>query len=595
MAILLSIPVAQAVPVGMDDQLVEFDDLLNSNELSRYSRDLFGSVISAVRSGDHPKAKLLIRRMLAKYPEHPLAWEFDGTLKLLDGDIKAAERSLVKSLTYMPERASARAKMGLVRLTQNNTDSARKLFQETLSQDPHNWIAHRYLAKLADAEGNTRLAVEHYQRIVKPEAGEFTQLHAAYARDLAKLKRYDNMVALLEPLTSSKTDPELTLLLSEAYLSQGNIEAARQQLEKAKNISPDNLRIQLLSAIDQRLTGQAEQSVKQLQLLIGKDNDNALFHYHHALALLKLDKSEQALTAFDNAVAKSPHTSSLRVMLAREFEQLGQPEKVISTLEPLVKTQARKDVAYILIQAYVNAGKWSKALIQTEGLIEKHADFVPARLLKIQVLRGLQKHVNAETYAQQTVSQFPSSVEALKVYTQLLSQNKNPQQTLRQLKLVAEEHPENRMLALMLANQYQANKQPQQAEKIYRTLLTETPGNAGLLNNLAIALSEQTGKLDEALVLAQQAHENAPDTAAITDSLGWVLHLTNHHSQALEMLNLALKQQPELFEAQCHLGLSLYQQGSENVELLKQCLQPALNERLQVLAMQALGQKTVDK
>ena len=202
---LLMLPQAYAIPIGMDDQLVEFDDLLNSKELSVYSRDFFGSVVSAVHAGDRKKAKLLVKRILSAYPEHPIAWEFDGTLKLLDGDLKGAERSLIKSLTYMPERAITRAKMGVVRLAQNNPDEARRLFQETLSQDPDNWIANRYLARLADAAGDFQQAIEHYRSIVKPSAGEFSLIHAAYARDLARLKRYDEMVKLLEPLTINTT------------------------------------------------------------------------------------------------------------------------------------------------------------------------------------------------------------------------------------------------------------------------------------------------------------------------------------------------------------------------------------------------------
>jgi predicted Zn-dependent protease len=588
MIMLLMLPQADAVPIGMDDQLVEFDDLLNSKELSVYSRDFFGSVVSAVHAGDRKKAKLLVKRILSAYPEHPIAWEFDGTLKLLDGDFKGAERSLIKSLTYMPERAITRAKMGVVRLAQNNHDEARRLFQETLSQDPDNWIANRYLARLADAAGNFQQAIEHYRSIVKPSAGEFSLIHAAYARDLARLKRYDEMVELLEPLTINTTNPERSLLLAEAYMSQGNIKAARQHLKKAKQISVDDPRIQLLSAIEQRLTGQAQQSAEQLKQLIAKNSTNSLFYYHYGLALLKQDQSDQALSAFGSAVVYSPESSSLRVMLAREFEALKQPDRVIKTLEPLVKTQAKKDVVYILVQAYADSGKWRKALIHAENLIERFPEFVPAHLLKIELLRGLNRLKDAEHYALNTASQFSDSTEALKAYVRILFQNNKQQQALGKLNLIVEKKPDNRVLAFMLANQYQAANNSEKAEKIYRKLLKATPNNVGLLNNLAVVLSQQTGKLDEALALSQQAQRLAPYNPAINDSLGWILHLANRHSQAQEILNLVVKQQPEMIEAQCHLGLVMHQQGNKDAGLLKKCLQPGLDNRLHELAKQAL-------
>jgi predicted Zn-dependent protease len=587
--ILFSIlPCAFAIPIGMDSQFDEFDDLLNSKELSVYSRDFFGSVVTAVHAGDREKAKLLVKRILSAYPEHPIAWDFDGTLKLMDGDLKGAERSLIKSLKYMPERAITRAKMGVVRLAQKNTDEARQLFKETLVQDPDNWIANRYLAQLADAKGNTQQAIEHYRRIVKPGAGEFSSIHAAYARDLARLKRYDEMVKLLEPLTTSKTDSELTLLLAEAYMSQGNVKAARQQLAMARKISPDEPRIQLLSAIDQRISGQAHQSAQKLEQLIAKDSKNSLLYYHYGLALLQQDQSDQALSAFENAVVNSPASSSLRIMLAREFEALKQPEKVINTLEPLVKTQAKKDVTYVLVQAYADFGKWRKALMHAESLVERFPEFVPARLLKTEILRGLNRLQDAENYALNTTSQFPDSTEALKGYVRLLFQTSKQEEAFSKLNQIAEKNPDNRVIAFMLANQYQFANDPVRAEIIYRQLLQATPENAGLLNNLAVVLSQQTDKLKEALQLSQQAHQHAPDNASITDSFGWILYLSKQHAQAQEKLKLALEQSPDLIEAQCHLGLVLHKQGNRDDSLLEKCLQPTMNKDLHVLAKQAL-------
>ncbi len=583
-------PVVYAVPVGIEGESSEYNDLLNSKELSKYSRDLFGSVISAVRKGDRQKARLLIRRVLTAYPEHPVAWEFDGTLKFLDRDYKGAERSLIKSLTYMPERATARAKMGLVRLAQNNYADARKLFKETLSQDPDNWIANRYLAKMADAEGNTLQAIEHYSKLVNSKSVEVTAIHIAYARDLARLKRYQEMVELLEPLSKTRSNPELTLLLAEAYMSLGKAEAARIQLEQAKTITPDDTRIQLLTAIDLRLSGETKQSVKIFEELIANNDDNALFYYHYGLALQKLNKPEKAKQAFLDAVEHSPATSSLRVMLAAEFEALKLPENVIKALEPLAKSKSKKDVIYRLVQAYSNIGNWKKGLKHTDKMIEKYPEFVPARLLRIEILRGMNRIEQAEDYAKQTLSLFPTSIEVLKSYTRILFQNNKKKQALEKLKQVAVKQPENKIVTFMLANQYQAANFPAQAETIYRKLLEESPGNSGLLNNLAVVLSQQSGKLDEALKLSKQAHKQAPKNAAIADSLGWILHLSEQPKQAENLLNQALSLQPAMKEAQCHLGLVKFKRGKPHSELLDVCMEPGMDDNLQLLAQQALAE-----
>ena len=580
---------AHAVPVGMDSQSAEFDELLNSKELSQYSRDLFGSVISAVRKGDNQKAKLLIRRVLSAYPEHPVAWEFDGTLKFLDGDYKGAEKSLIKSLTYMPEGSTARAKMGLVFLAQNKQTAAKKLFLETLSQDPDNWIAHRYLARLADSVGDTDKAVEHYQNLIQSRAGKLTAIHEEYARDLARLKRYDEMVELLEPISNTTTDPELTLLLAEAYMSLGKIEAARQQLDKAKKINPDDARLALLSAIDLRISGQPEQSAQALEALIASNHKNALFYYHYGLALMQQDKLEKASHAFENAANNSLDSSSLRVMLASEFETLKQPENVIKTLEPLAKIQHRKDVIYLLVQAYSDIGQWQKGLMHTDRMIEKYPQFVPARLLHVEILKGMNRMQDAERYAEQLFNQFPNSTAALKSHVKLLFQNNNKQQALDKLQKMVDKKPDHKMLVFMLANQYQFANLPLKAEAIYRKLLKDTPNNPGLLNNLAIVLSQQTGKLKEALVVSKKAVKQAPNNAAIADSLGWIFHLSRQYKQAEKTLQQALKLQPNMAEAQCHLGLVKLQRNQRDALMLEACMQSGLDNSLQQRAKQALG------
>ncbi len=585
----LLLSVVHAVPVNMDNQSTDFNDLINSNELSQFSRDLFGSVISAVRAGDHQKAALLIRRVLSAYPEHPVAWEFDGTLRIMAGDFKGAERSLIKSLTYMPERSSARAKMGLVRLAQNNFDSARKLFHETLIQDPDNWISHRYLARMADAEGNTLNAIEHYKSLVKSGVAEVTSIHTAYARDLARLQRYDEIVLLLEPLAKTKTDPDLALVLAESYMNLGQMDAARQTLDSVKKLIPDDPRIQLLSAIDLRISGQSQKSAQLLESLITKHGGKALFYYHYGLAQRQLGESEKARQAFNSAIDNSSDTSTLRVILAKQFEELKQPENVITALEPLTKVQTSNDVVYMLVRAYADSGKWQQGLDYTDRMIEKNPQFVPARLLRIEILRGMGQVEDAEDYVWQTLALFPDSVEVLKSYVRLLFQNHRKQQALTKFKKFVEDHPNNKIAGFMLANQYQAANYPVEAESVYRDLLLSTPDNPGLLNNLAIVLAQQPGKLYEALMLSKKAHQLAPVNAAMTDSLGWILHLSNQHKKAEEILEQALAKQPEMIEARCHLGLVKQQRGKQDKALLKACLKPGLENGLQEMARKALG------
>ncbi|MCH9698778.1 MAG: tetratricopeptide repeat protein [Gammaproteobacteria bacterium] len=587
--LLLNISVADvvAVPVGLDKPIDEYNDVLGSEELTKYSRDLFGSVISAVRKGDRQKAALLIRRVLSAYPEHPVAWEFDGTLKLVEKDYKNAERSLIKSLTFMPERASPRAKLGLIRLAQNNIQEAKKLFVEALTQEPDNWIAHRYLARIARAEGDMSLALKHYSSLTDSGRKFSESVYLNYAMALAELNRFDDIINLLEPLTTKSS--QISLLLAESYMSLGQLTEARQQLSRVQRNNPDDPRLKLLTAIDKRISGQYQESVNQLDTLIAENSSNPLYHYHFGLASLKLGQTDKALQSFQTALRNSQQGSFLRALLAAEFEQLEQTNSVIEALEPIAASKARKDVSYRLVHAYAKTGDWQKGLEHVDLMIQNYPQFVPAHMLKVEVFRGLGDLKKAERYALQTVTRFPASSDALKTYLRLLTSEYGQQKALKSIQQLSDNQPNNTRLAFMLANQYQSAEQYEQAERIYRQLLKKNPDNPGFLNNLAVVLSYQPEKINDALKYSRKASKLAPESELLMDTYGWILHLSGQSDQALTQLKKALDKQPDLKEAQCHLGLVQASIGRKQSDLLNACLNSELDQGLKKKAELALA------
>ena len=74
---------------------------------------------------------------------------------------------------------------------------------------------------------------------------------------------------------------------------------------------------------------------------------------------------------------------------------------------------------------------------------------------------------------------------------------------------------------------------------IYRDAVKRWPKSSLSLNALGYTLADRTDQYVEAEKLIQKALRIDPDSPAIIDSLGWVLHRLGHHERALAELERA--------------------------------------------------------
>ncbi len=85
----------------------------------------------------------------------------------------------------------------------------------------------------------------------------------------------------------------------------------------------------------------------------------------------------------------------------------------------------------------------------------------------------------------------------------------------------------------------------QESIDAYRSAVTRWPDSSQSLNALGYTLADRTDKLREAEKLIRKALRYDPNSPAIIDSLGWVLHKRGHHEKALEQLQIAYSRFPD--------------------------------------------------
>ncbi len=103
----------------------------------------------------------------------------------------------------------------------------------------------------------------------------------------------------------------------------------------------------------------------------------------------------------------------------------------------------------------------------------------------------------------------------------------------------------------------------EQAEKDFRAVLKKKPDDADTLNALGYTLADNNIRLQEAYEYIRKAYEKEPDSAAIQDSMGWILYRLGRLEEALKYLRKAAADMED-GEIAAHLGEVLWKLGHKD-------------------------------
>lgn len=114
---------------------------------------------------------------------------------------------------------------------------------------------------------------------------------------------------------------------------------------------------------------------------------------------------------------------------------------------------------------------------------------------------------------------------------------------------------------LMLASALDADGKWPEARAVLEQALQIEPANAQILNYLGYSLLERREDIARGLALVTRAHQLSPQSAAITDSLGWGYFLTGEVDKALPLLEAAAQAEGGDVAINEHLGDAYWRVG----------------------------------
>jgi Flp pilus assembly protein TadD len=133
------------------------------------------------------------------------------------------------------------------------------------------------------------------------------------------------------------------------------------------------------------------------------------------------------------------------------------------------------------------------------------------------------------------------------------------------------------MATVLLGSARQSIGQQDEAVKLFRHAQELQPDDPRVLNNLARAIVETNGNIDEALRLAQLAVKSSPNQPNFTDTLGWIYLKKNLTDGALQLFNTLVRKHPDDPTFRYHLGAALFQKG--DMQGARIALQVALDNK----------------
>jgi len=531
------------------EAVLELEERIKKDPKSADARRVLGRLYARL-IGDPESNRIneeMLRRAVEQYqkvveldPKDVDSWVLLGRLYRIGQDSVEAEKAFKKALELDPSNDDALTELALVYSNSGENQQAVELWKKIAERNPNR----RNLVALAGAYEDMRdyksaaqvleraLALDPENLEVKRMLGQ--TLIFAGSLDRAR-QTFEDIVA------ADPRDAQSFLRISQIYRQQREFAKARDALNRAKELEPDNLEIRY---------GEVS--------LLEEEGKRA-----EAIAVLKqiLDSTERRSYSGPDRANRAALLERL-ALLYRANQQYPQAVETFQALAALDGSLAARAAAQV-VETYRMARDYSRAEAESDAAVKKFPDDRMVILSRATLLAELGRADQAVAEAKKLFGNGDDK-EAWLNLAQIYERSKNYEgmrQALDAYEKLAGDNEDRSTLYFMRGAMYERLKKYDEAEAEFRKALAIDPDNASVLNYLGYMLADRNVRLDEAHRLISRALELEPGNGAYLDSLGWVYYRMDQLEQAERYLRLALNEVPHDPTVRDHLGDVLAKQG----------------------------------
>jgi putative PEP-CTERM system TPR-repeat lipoprotein len=412
----------------------------------------------------------------------------------------------------------------------------------------------------------------------------------------ARIGEFDKSRAMLtEALAKNPKQPELLFALARVEWTARRVDAARSALQKLIQIDPANIPAQLtlveldlaqgntpaavsrLESIQQANPKAVEPPLLLARLALAKDDAKRADGFIKAaldaapkradvlnsagLLYLESGRFDQALALFQDGTTADATNPVLWLNLGRAQLGLNQRGQARESLQKALSLQpewlpAVGAIAFLEVQE----GNGDAALNRIAALKQTHPNNAALLALEGEVYLVLQKYPEAARAYEASLKIRPSAELTTKIYqARVAGRLPKPLEPMEQW---AREHPDNIGFRNMLADAYIKAGEMRLAAEQYQQILQRQPKHVPSLNNLAWLYYEMGDQ--RALPTAREAYALAPQSAAIMDTLGWILVRLGQVAEGLPLLEKAAAPANAPAEIKYHHAAALARSGAKD-------------------------------
>ena len=371
--------------------------------------------------------------------------------------------------------------------------------------------------------------------------------------------------ALIRSLINDLSDSfpnEPRTLFAQALLAwrEGKTDESDRILQQLFSIEPYHERGTLLFTEMRSRTTDASAFDYLLEAI--EATNSPLLRYQYARFLMGKDRLPEAKEQFDALVEIVPENTDYAIGAALLDLELDEPAAALIVLDRIISSRQRLD------EAQLYRGVALSRLGDKSGALEAFKQVGPSshfnaalrEASKLLLDEGSEIEINA--FFETGRAAHPSGTEINFVFHADALDALGSSQAIDVLSLGLQTLSNSTRLLYARANLLERSGQFAAAEDDYRRVLELTPGDAGALNALGYALTNNTERFSEAAVLIEEAISKDPRNPAIIDSLGWVYFKLGRNRQAEVLLKEAYQQYPDP-EVAAHLIELLWSVGRE--------------------------------
>jgi cellulose synthase operon protein C len=295
------------------------------------------------------------------------------------------------------------------------------------------------------------------------------------------------------------------------------------------------------------------------QELVAIAPDTAASHSSLGMALLESGQPRESLPHFERARELDPLEARYLFSNARAHVVLGELDLARTHL---VNALALEPLDPALLGALIDVERRSGRIDAAAQALARLEAVAPANDARVALLRGevllAQDRAGDAERAFEEAVRLGAGNRAVVGQFQARRRAAAPDPAAPLLTWLAST-PGDAPVRNLLAEYYLGSDNQAGAIREYEALVELAPTNALFLNNLAWLYGEAGNP--RGLELATRAHELAPQSPAIADTLGWILHRRGEHARARELLAGAVEAAPQASDIRYRYAVVLAETG----------------------------------